>query len=273
MGQAISIQQGSEQLKTLEVSGFRVTSVTFPSRLYLPFHHHEVACFAIVLKGAVDKIFSRRNYELPTASVVTMPAQERHCDQFAVGGAMMLVVEPVAVAEDILRPCANLFDLIYQARDKTIAAVAYRIRQELQQLDTISPLVINGLVFELLTIAVRRRKPTFNDKNTPPHWLKIVHDYLHTYYQESIQLADVAQEIGVHPVHLSRVFRDYHGLSIGEYVRRLRLDWVTYQLTLSTDSLAFLAQKAGFADQSHLTRAFKQYKGITPGQYRRTMAR
>lgn len=273
MGQAISIQQGSKQLKNLEVSGFRVTSISFPPKLNLPSHYHEVACFAVVLGGGVDKIFSRQAYELLPASAVTMPPQERHCDQFAINGAKMLVVEPVAVVEDVLRPCAHLFDLIYQTRDMTVAAVAQRIWQEMQLPDAISPLVINGLIFELLAAAVRHRQPFYEDKSAPPHWLKTVHDYLHTYYQNSFQLADVAQEVGIHPVHLSRVFRDFYGLSIGDYVRHLRLEWVTHELTLSNESLAFLAQKAGFADQSHLTRAFKQYKGLTPGQYRRAVTR
>lgn len=273
MGQVISIRQGSSQLKSVEVNGFRVTSAGFPSELNLPSHYHEVACFAVVLQGEVVKIFPRHSYELPPASVVTMPAQERHCDRFGVVGATMLVVEPVAVEEEVLRPCAYLFDLIYQARDKVMTAVARRIRQELHWQDTVSPLVINGLVFELLAAAVRRKRSLFEDKSRPPHWLRTVHDYLHTCFQESFQLADVAQVVGVHPVHLSRVFRDYYNMSVGDYVRRLRLDWVTQQLTCSDDTLAHLAQTAGFSDQSHLTRTFKRYKGLTPGQYRREIAR
>jgi AraC-like DNA-binding protein len=56
---------------------------------------------------------------------------------------------------------------------------------------------------------------------------------------------------------------------VGEYVRRLRLDWATAQLAATDTPLAVLAAEAGFADQSHFTRAFKGYAGLTPGKYRR----
>jgi len=273
MGQPISIKQGSNQIQHLEVNGFRVTNAAFPSLLTLPSHYHEVACFAVVLQGAVDKIFSGHTYELPAASMVTMPPQERHCDQFAADGAHMLVVEPVQVDEDVLQPCAHLFELIHFARDETVAAIAQRIACEIQSPDPISPLAVNGLVFELLAVATRRQRPFIADESAPPGWLKTVHDYLHSCFQQSFQLADLADEVGVHPVHLSRIFRAHYGMTFGEYVRHLRVDWATHKLTTSGESLAHLAQAAGFADQSHFTRVFKQMMGVTPGQYRRTMKR
>ena len=273
MGQPISIMQGSSQIQRLEVNGFRVTNAAFPSLLTLPSHYHEVACFAVVLQGAVEKICPCHAYELPAASIVTMPPQERHCDQFATDGAHMLVVEPVQVDEDVLQPCAHLFDLIHLARDETVAAIARRITRELQTPDQISSLVVNGLLFELLAVAVRRQRPFITNESAPPAWLKTVHDYLHSYFNQSFQLVDLADEVGIHPVHLSRVFRTHYGMTFGDYVRRLRVEWARHQLTASKEPLAQLAQAAGFADQSHFTRVFKQMMGMTPGQYRRTMRR
>ena len=42
------------------------------------------------------------------------------------------------------------------------------------------------------------------------------------------------------------------GISVGAYVRRLRLDWAAGELERSDMSLAEVALAAGFADQSHL---------------------
>jgi AraC family transcriptional regulator len=57
-------------------------------------------------------------------------------------------------------------------------------------------------------------------------------------------------------------------VSVGEYLRRLRLDWAASQLAATETPLALLAAEAGFADQSHFTRAFKRHAGLTPARYR-----
>jgi AraC family transcriptional regulator len=79
--------------------------------------------------------------------------------------------------------------------------------------------------------------------------------------------------VQVHPAHLSRAFRTHFKVSLGSYLRRLRLDWAREQLVHSAASLASVALAAGFADQSHFTRAFKRYTGLTPNTYRRTIGR
>jgi AraC family transcriptional regulator len=81
-------------------------------------------------------------------------------------------------------------------------------------------------------------------------------------------LAELAALARVHPVHLARSFRQHYGVSIGEYVRRLRLEWAAAQLAATQTPIALLAAQAGFADQSHFTRAFKRHTGLTPGRYR-----
>lgn len=268
MGHHISIMQGSSQTKRLDVNGFRVTYATFPGLLHLSTHYHEVACFAVVLQGSVDKRFPQHTYVLPSSTMVTMPPQERHIDQFAGSGAIMLVVEPVTVTEDVLHPCGHLFNLIHVARDEAVTGVAKRIGRELHTPDSVSSLTINGLIFELLAGAVRRNRSFDSGESSPPIWLRTVHDYLHDRFNQSFQLADLAAAVGVHPVHLSRVFRIHYGMTFGEYVRRLRVDWAKQQLATSPNSLAHVAQAAGFADQSHFTRVFKEFMGLTPGQYR-----
>ena len=59
-------------------------------------------------------------------------------------------------------------------------------------------------------------------------------------------------------------------MTVGTYVRRLRLDWAARELARSDTALARVALVAGFADQSHFTRAFRGYTGLTPSVYRAT---
>jgi AraC family transcriptional regulator len=106
-----------------------------------------------------------------------------------------------------------------------------------------------------------------------PPWLARARGYVQARFAESFSVADIAGDVGVHPAHLAREFRRHFGLPIGEYVRRLRLEWAAAQLATTEDAIASIAFAAGFAHQSHFTHAFKRYTGVTPGSYRESMRR
>ena len=271
-GQAQSIQKGSAQLASIDLGDFRVTDALFPASLTLPSHYHERACFAVVLEGSVEKVFPRATYVSPAATVVTMPPEERHVDHFEAAGAHMLVVEPGAGnhLDEMLHPCAAVLECVNRFQNGAVTAMARRISQELHNPDDLSPLAVSGLVLEMLAIASRLRKALPAEKS-PPAWLSQAREYLHARFNESFQVADVAEAVGVHPVHLARAFRQHYGATPSAYLRCLRLDWVAIHLVRSEEPLSVLARCAGFADQSHLTRLFKQQTGLTPGQYRQAV--
>ncbi|HEY6330403.1 MAG TPA: helix-turn-helix transcriptional regulator, partial [Blastocatellia bacterium] len=70
-------------------------------------------------------------------------------------------------------------------------------------------------------------------------------------------------------VYMATAFRRYHNCTIGEYVRRLRIEYSCRELAGSNRPLAEIAASAGYADQSHFCRAFRNSTGLSPAQYRR----
>ena len=85
-------------------------------------------------------------------------------------------------------------------------------------------------------------------------------------------LAELAAGVGVHPVTLARAFRRTFGCTIGEYLRRLRIERAAEQLATGTQPLAEIALAAGFADQSHFSNVFRRRVGMSPSAYRREVA-
>ena len=73
----------------------------------------------------------------------------------------------------------------------------------------------------------------------------------------------------MHPTHLARTFRRFHGRSLGDYVTGLRIQRACRALGESDDTLAAIASETGFTDQSHFTRSFRDAVGTTPARYRR----
>jgi AraC family transcriptional regulator len=105
-----------------------------------------------------------------------------------------------------------------------------------------------------------------------PQWLERVRKSLDQRFAEPFKLSEIAAEAGVHPVHLAREFRKHYGSSVGEYLRRVRIEYACRELMGSNAAVTNIAFAAGFADQSHFSRTFKRLCGTTPGKYRASVA-
>ena len=81
-------------------------------------------------------------------------------------------------------------------------------------------------------------------------------------------LRELAAAAGVHPAHLTRVFRRAHGCSVGDWYRARRIERAAQELLLGESSLADVALRHGFCDQSHFNRVFGRLVGTSPGRYR-----
>lgn len=154
-------------------------------------------------------------------------------------------------------------------RDLLVTALARRVADELREPDDVARFAVEGLPLELLALKARLRNvPERRASCQPPRWLAEARDLLHDRYAERLRVTDVAGAVGVHPVHLARVFWLHYGTPVGAYLRVLRLTWAAGQLTDSDNGIAQIALQAGFFDQSHFTRVFKRQFGLTPLAYR-----
>jgi AraC family transcriptional regulator len=142
-------------------------------------------------------------------------------------------------------------------------AIASRLYQEFQRADRCALLVLEGLACELAGWSAR----DLSGKQAAPPWIYRARDLLHDRFRESLELNEIAAELGVHCVRLARQFKSTFGLTVGDYVRHLRVEFARGEIR-SGKPLSNLAVEAGFSDQSHLTRIFKRLTGLTPGQYR-----
>ncbi|UUZ47414.1 helix-turn-helix transcriptional regulator [Massilia sp. B-10] len=105
-----------------------------------------------------------------------------------------------------------------------------------------------------------------------PSWAHLAYDaVMDTASDQHLRIADLAAELGVHAVHLARVFRKAWGCSPGDLLRWRRVERAIGLLRRKDLCMVEVALASGFADQSHMTRAFQAQCGTTPGGYRRRM--
>jgi AraC-like DNA-binding protein len=79
---------------------------------------------------------------------------------------------------------------------------------------------------------------------------------------------DVADHVGLHPNYAMTLFKRRYGMTLGDYLTRLRVCQAQY-LLLSTDrDVSQIAFESGFGSISRFYDAFKAVSGKTPRQYR-----
>jgi AraC family transcriptional regulator len=92
-------------------------------------------------------------------------------------------------------------------------------------------------------------------------------DYIEAHLTDDVSLSDLALEAGLSKFHFSRLFKDAIGVTPHQYVLRRRIDQAARTLQRGNVSIAQVAHRFGFSDQSHFTRMFKRIKGVTPKQF------
>lgn len=258
----------SAQDKQLEVSGFVLTRTYRPPGLVLPQHFHEHANIALAVEGSFMETIGPRPYEVNPHSVIFRPAGERHSNHYGKSAAQSLIIEvrPQRLAE--MRQVTGILNHASYVQAGLIPHLALRILGEFRMLDAVTPLAIEALILEMLVQSTRLRSAL---KGNPPSWLRQAKELVHEEFVQSLSLSGVAESVGVHPAHLAKMFRKEYGCTLGDYVRRLRLDYASQLLARSEKSLTTIALATGFYDQSHFARLFKLRFGVTPGVFRASL--
>ena len=188
-------------------------------------------------------------------------------DDFDRGDTRGLLVEADQDRALAIRTHAPVLDERVSFHGGLPAALARRVYQEFRQADDAAPLAVEGLILELLAAVSRSRGESL--PNGVASWLGEARDRLHADVAARPSLAELAAGVGVHPVTLARAFRRAFGCTVGEYLRRLRIERAAEQLATGSQPLAEIALAAGFADQSHFSNVFRRRVGMSPSAYRR----
>ncbi len=91
--------------------------------------------------------------------------------------------------------------------------------------------------------------------------------YISRNYTGDLSLGDIAQNIGVSPSYLSRIFKEDTGRGVVEYLNSIRVEHAK-RLIQEGVRLNELSGPSGFNSDSYFFTVFKQITGKTPRQYK-----
>jgi AraC family transcriptional regulator len=265
-GDAASVDFSKYHLFDREVAGCKLTATAHPARFAIPRHAHECASFFLVVQGSFTEQIGAGSWECRPLSFVFTPPGDAHEDSFHDRGGRCLFVQLAPAWLDRVAECGSRLDQRIHSPGGPISRLALLLYGEAFRSDQLSGLVVEGLLLEILAQLIRQNTGARSART--PRWVGQIEELLRGGFTESLTLEQIARQVGVHPVHLATTFKRHCGETVGEYIRRLRVEFAARKLSEGESTLAHIALAAGFVDHSHFCRTFKRATGMTPGQYR-----
>lgn len=252
--------------KSLRVSDFVLTEATYNARSRLARHTHERSYFCFVLHGAYTERYGRREILCKPSSVTFRAADEPHEAFLHDADSRVFVIEISPRWIETLRTDSLSLKSDQDFCGGSTPRLCASLNREFHKTDTAAKLAIEGLAIELMAEA--SRQPSTRVPTMPP-WLRQAREMIVEHFPEALQLTQIAGAVGVHPVYLATAFRKNYGVTIGNFVRKLRIEHACDELVKGDLPLATIALQAGFVDQSHFSKVFKLHIGTTPARYRK----
>jgi AraC family transcriptional regulator len=243
--------------------------------------HHRLVLFARPPEE-LDLVYEgvKRHVPPPAGSILVIPAGSP--TRVRSGGCkdeLHIYLEPGLVA----RVAAEAFDLdpartIVPPLDGLdlphLRAAMWAVDAELTAGGAGGPLAAESLANLLAVHLIRhvlapRRPARGRDGALPRGRLRAVVAYIEEHLDASPTLEQMAAVAHLNPYHFARQFKCATGLPPHQYVLARRVERAKQLLQGGDDlSLAQVAARAGFSDQSQFCHHFKRLAGVTPGRFR-----
>lgn len=242
--------------QTMRLDGLTLTDTVY-THSYVDWHYHEHAYFTFILQGAVMEGNRKDVFHCSPGSLLYHNHQEPHYNIKPEGftRGFHLELEPAWFNRfDLHSPEGSL-----NIKSPDVKFLLYKMFQEMKLNDSFSSLSIECLLLR-----------SFGKDEGKPQWMPRLKEILCE--EATISLDYLSKELGLHPVHISRMFAKYFDCTLGEYLRKLKVERSMKLLPDAELSITEIAFNCGFADQSHFIRCFRSVFGTTPSVYRKLFA-
>lgn len=127
------------------------------------------------------------------------------------------------------------------------------------------------LVAREITVVEKPEQKSYNfESYNKSYAVNRIINYLNENYEHKISLEQIAHNMYLSPVYISKIFKEETGESPINYLIKIRLEKAKDILLNGKDgSIKNIANQVGYDDVYHFSKLFKKYYGISPLYYRK----
>ena len=95
-----------------------------------------------------------------------------------------------------------------------------------------------------------------------------IRKYIEAHYADNLSLTELAEKAGYNAKYISRLFKQYIGYNLSDYINFVRIQKAKELLRDPSLSIAKIQELVGIPSYTTFTRVFKKFEGIPPSHYR-----
>lgn len=255
-----------EQDSNLDVPGFSLSLLT--PNLHaedVPLHCHAQASLIFVISGTYLSSADAFRAETGNPTLIFNPPGTVHKDSFVHPCGKYLALSLTEEASRNLHQLPSVPRAATAFVNAEIVSIAVRLYGMTTAPSSSAPFDVEAKCWELMSALAGRK--IWKGFAAPP-WAKSARELMQDECCTSLRFTEVARRLSVHPVTLSKGFREIFGCTAQQYLIRCRLQKALSLIRSTRRSLATIALETGFFDQSHLCRVFGREVGAAPKNFR-----
>ncbi|GGA88956.1 MULTISPECIES: helix-turn-helix domain-containing protein [Mucilaginibacter] len=253
--------------QTTHLHGITITDTEYTLDK-VDWHYHENAYFTFILAGNVIEGNKKEVYHCPAGSLLFHNWHDPHYNIKPKGFTRGFHIELQKRWFDNLDLKQDKLEGSFAIQDPDVKFLLYRIFKESKICDELTAMTVEMLLLQTLN---KMQVNNAGMSRQIPAWVGKLKMLLADDPARKHTLSELSGLLQLHPVHLSRDFSRYFNCTMGEYIRKLRIEKSFALLADGGLSLTDIAFTCGFADQSHFLRCFKQFGCDSPSAYRKLL--
>ena len=241
------------------------------------YHHHYEMCF---IAGNIGYLHTQGvNYKLGEGDFCVVPPSFKHCEMFLKNNKGYMIIWFIFTGSKIrlnlllakgLRDSFKMIDYTDAELPVYLLNILPFIYKTYQQRGNRWVNIVRGAFLSLFSFIadLPEQGKTKSDDTWHEKIMQEAIDFLKNNYNRELTLEEIARHMGFSPNYFSSLFKEYSGVSIFEYVNRIRVEKAKELLKDPKYRIKEISDILGYSSPYYFSSVFKKLTNSSPEKYR-----